>query len=299
MSAPRFSIEQDGTHRAGITGVCVIGAGTMGHGIAQVIAATGVLTRLHDISAEAIERGLAAVRSNLDKGVSRGKVSEAQRQLTLDNLRGSADLADAVAGVDLLIEAVPELPDLKRRIFAAAAQHTGPQTLFATNTSSIPLAQLVGSVPDPSRFIGMHFFNPVHIQPLLEVVRAEQTSEATLDAVLELAARMGKDPIVVRDSPGFASSRLGLALGLEAIRMLEEGVASAADIDKAMQLGYRHPMGPLKLTDLIGLDVRLAIAETLAREIDAVRFAPPQLLRDLVAQGKLGKKSGAGFYDYA
>jgi 3-hydroxybutyryl-CoA dehydrogenase len=144
----------------------------------------------------------------------------------------------------------------------------------------------------------MHFFNPVHIQPLLEIVRTAETADATLDAVLELARRMGKEPIVVRDVAGFASSRLGLALGLEAIRMVQEGVASAADIDKAMELGYRHPMGPLKLTDLVGLDVRLAIAETLAREIDPVRFAPPQLLRDLVAAGKLGKKSGEGFYRY-
>ena len=284
----------DGT----IQQVCVIGAGTMGHGIAQVIASTGTAVCLHDVSQDAIDAGLAKVRANLHKGVARGKVSAEQQAVTLTHLRGSASLQDAVAGVDLVIEAVPERVPLKRLIFEAVAQHVAPTTIFATNTSSIPLASLVDVLPDPGKFVGMHFFNPVHIQPLLEVVNAEGTDEATLDAVLDLAGRMGKDPIVVRDSPGFASSRLGLALGLEAIRMLEEGVASAADIDKAMQLGYRHPMGPLKLTDLVGLDVRLAIAETLAREIDPVRFKPPQLLRDLVAAGKLGKKSGEGFYSY-
>ncbi|MCO4760661.1 MAG: 3-hydroxyacyl-CoA dehydrogenase family protein [Myxococcales bacterium] len=278
--------------------VCVIGAGTMGHGIAQVIAMTGARTCLHDVSGEAIDRGLAKVRANLDKGVARGKVDEAVLKTTLQALRGDVDLAAAVGNADLIIEAVPELPDLKKRIFRSVAAHSKPGAIFASNTSSIPLARLAEAVPDPARFIGMHFFNPVHIQPLLELVRATTTSDETLDAIVSLAKAMGKDPIVVADSPGFASSRLGLALGLEAIRMLEEGVASAADIDKAMQLGYRHPMGPLKLTDLIGLDVRLAIAETLAAEIDATRFAPPPLLRKLVAEGKLGKKSGEGFYRY-
>ncbi len=278
--------------------VCVIGAGTMGHGIAQVSAAAGAATVLFDIDADAVARGLAKVRANLDKGVARGKVTDATRAVALDRLRGSTALADAVSDADLVIEAVPELPALKRQIFADVAAHAPAGAILATNTSSIPLSRLVDAVPDAARFVGLHFFNPVHIQPLLEVVRAAETSERTLDAVLAFAASLGKDPIVVRDSPGFASSRLGLALGLEAMRMFEEGVASAADIDKAMTLGYRHPMGPLKLTDLVGLDVRLAIAETLAREIDPVRFAPPQVLRDLVAAGKLGKKSGEGFYTY-
>ena len=157
---------------------------------------------------------------------------------------------------------------------------------------------MADALPRPERFVGLHFFNPVHIQSLLEVVQAAQTSAATVELALAFARRLGKTPIVVRDVAGFASSRLGLALGLEAMRMLEEGVASAADIDTAMKLGYRHPMGPLELTDLVGLDVRLGIAETLAREIDGVRFAPPQVLRDLVAAGRLGRKTGAGFYEY-
>jgi 3-hydroxybutyryl-CoA dehydrogenase len=193
---------------------------------------------------------------------------------------------------------VPERVELKRALFAAAAAAAGAGCVLATNTSSIPLRELVSALPDAGRFCGMHFFNPVHIQKLVEVVRAADTSDATIDAAVAFARAMGKEPIVVADVAGFASSRLGLALGLEAIRMLEEGVASAADIDKAMALGYRHPMGPLALTDLVGLDVRLHIAETLAAEIDAVRFAPPALLRRLVAEGKLGRKSGEGFYRY-
>jgi 3-hydroxybutyryl-CoA dehydrogenase len=278
--------------------VCVVGAGTMGHGIAQVAAMAGCSVRLHDISEEAIAAGLAKVRANLEKGVKRGKVEQAVADRALANLRGAHDVADAAASADLIIEAAPERIDLKRRIFATFAPYAGPHTLFASNTSSIPLSKIIDVVPDPSRFCGMHFFNPVHIQPLLEIVAAEQTSDAVIDEVVAFAQRLGKQAIVVKDSPGFASSRLGLALGLEAIRMLEEGVASAADIDAAMTLGYRHPMGPLKLTDLVGLDVRLAIAETLAAEIDPVRFAPPQLLRDLVAAGKHGRKSGEGFYKY-
>ncbi len=278
--------------------VCVIGAGTMGHGIAQVAAAAGLDTVLHDIDGLRIDEALRKVRANLDKGVARGKVTVETRATALANLRGEVDVSVAVVGADLVVEAVPEDRSLKRRVLAGCVAHTPAGAIYATNTSSLPLSSLVEAVPRPDRFIGLHFFNPVHIQPLLEVVVTAQTSDETLDACLALASSMGKDPIVVRDSPGFASSRLGLALGLEAIRMLEEEVASAADIDKAMQLGYRHPMGPLKLTDLIGLDVRLAIAETLASEIDPVRFAPPRLLRDLVAAGKLGRKTGEGFYRY-
>jgi 3-hydroxybutyryl-CoA dehydrogenase len=278
--------------------VVVIGAGTMGHGIAHVAAAAGCTVFLNDVTAEAVANGLERLRHNLDVGVQKGKVTEADRDATWRRLQGEPDLRVAASQADLIIEAVPEHVELKHAVFRTAAETAPREALWASNTSSIPVTSLAPVLPDPSRLCGMHFFNPVHIQPLLEIVRTAETADATLDAVLELARRMGKEPIVVRDVAGFASSRLGLALGLEAIRMVQEGVASAADIDKAMELGYRHPMGPLKLTDLVGLDVRLAIAETLAREIDPVRFAPPQLLRDLVAAGKLGKKSGEGFYRY-
>lgn len=276
----------------------VVGAGTMGHGIAQVLAAAGCEVWLSDATAAAAQAGIDRIAANLDQGVARAKITPAQRAATLACLHAEADLRVATHDADLIIEAVPEDPDLKRRLLAALSALAPATAILATNTSSIPLRSLVPAVIGAERFVGLHFFNPVPLQPLLEVVRADATAPETLARVLALAARIGKEPIVVRDVAGFASSRLGLALGLEAMRMLEEGVASAADIDTAMRLGYRHPMGPLQLTDLIGLDVRLAIADTLAREIDAVRFAAPQLLRDLVAAGKLGKKSGEGFYRY-
>lgn len=278
--------------------VTVVGAGAMGHGIAQVAAAAGFDVCLSDVTQAAVDHGLARIADNLDRALAKGKINERERDDLLAHLHGEPDLRIAASQADLLIEAVPENADLKRDVFRRAAETAPVHAIFATNTSSIPLGQLVAAVPNGERFVGLHFFNPVHLQPLLEIVRAGSTSEDTLQAALEFATRVGKDPIVVRDVAGFASSRLGIALGLEAIRMVEEGVASAADIDKAMELGYRHPMGPLKLTDLVGLDVRLAIAETLAREIDPQRFAPPKLLRELVAAGKLGKKSGEGFYKY-
>ncbi len=278
--------------------VIVIGAGTMGHGIAHVCAAAGCEVWLNDVSAAAIDAGLAKIQQNLAVGVQKGKLTQKAADATRARLHGEPDLRVAASLADLVVEAAPENIELKRRIFQTVTETLPANALLASNTSSIPLRLLTAGLARPDRFLGLHFFNPVHIQPLLEVVRAESTSDAALASALEFARRIGKEPIVVRDVAGFASSRLGLALGLEAIRMLQEGVASAADIDKAMELGYRHPMGPLKLTDLVGLDVRLAIAETLAREIDPVRFAPPQLLRDLVAAGKLGKKSGEGFYKY-
>jgi 3-hydroxybutyryl-CoA dehydrogenase len=276
----------------------VLGAGTMGHGIAQVAALCGIATRLYDVDAARVEDGLAKVRANFDKGVERGKVEPAARDAALARLGGGTDLAAALAGTQVVVEAVPEKLELKRELFAALGRQCGPEVLFATNTSALPISQIAAAARDPGRVVGMHFFNPVHIMKLVEVVRAEQSSEAAVACAMALARRMGKEPITVKDSPGFASSRLGLVIGLEAMRMLEEGVASAEDIDKAMVLGYGFPMGPLELTDLVGLDVRLSIAEHLAREVSE-RFAPPAVLRDKVRRGELGKKSGRGFYDWA
>lgn len=280
---------------ARIQTACVLGAGTMGHGIAHVLAAAGIATRLYDVADAAVQSGLAKVRANLDKGVEKGKVSASERDATLARLSGATDLATAARGVDVAIEAVPEKLELKRSLFAQLGKLCGPSTLLATNTSSLSISAIAASAAHPERVVGMHFFNPVHIMKLVEVVRAEQSSDDAVRAALALSTRIGKEPIDVRDAPGFASSRLGIAIGMEAIRMVEENVASAADIDKAMTLGYGFPMGPLRLTDLVGLDVRLAIAEYLAGELGP-RFAPPQLLRDMVARGELGKKSGRGFY---
>jgi 3-hydroxybutyryl-CoA dehydrogenase len=274
---------------------CVLGAGTMGHGIAHVLAAAGITTRLYDVVDAAVQSGLAKVRTNLDKGVEKGKVTAADRDATLARLSGATDLAAAARGVDVVIEAVPEKLELKRSLFTQLGQLCGPGTLLATNTSSLSISSIAAAAAFPERVVGMHFFNPVHLMKLVEVVRAEQSSDDAVRTALALSARIGKEPIDVRDAPGFASSRLGIAIGMEAIRMVEENVASAADIDKAMTLGYGFPMGPLRLTDLVGLDVRLAIAEYLAGELGP-RFEPPQLLRDMVARGELGKKSGRGFY---
>jgi 3-hydroxybutyryl-CoA dehydrogenase len=276
----------------------VIGAGTMGHGIAQAAASSGIDVLLHDVSPEAIERGLADVRSSLMRGIEKGRITPAQKIAVLQRLHAAPDLERAVARADVVVEAVPESLELKRRVFREVDAVAPPDALLASNTSSLSISRIAEATTRPDRVVGMHFFNPVPAMPLVEVVRGDRTSESTLSRAVACVAALGKEAIVVRDSPGFASSRLGLALGLEAMRMLEQGVASAEDIDKAMTLGYRHPMGPLRLTDLIGLDVRLAIAEHLHRELGEEAFRPPEILRRLVAEGRLGKKSGRGFYEW-
>lgn len=282
-----------------ISTVAVIGAGTMGHGIAQVAAAAGFETRLYDVRADLVEAGLTKVRANLDGGVAKGKVTEAQRTATLAALRGESDLQAAVTGADIVVEAVPEKLALKQELFTKVAAHVAATAVLATNTSSLSVTAIAAGLPHPERVIGTHFFNPVHVMKLLEIVVGQQTAPEVLAAVQAWGAKLGKDCIVVRDSPGFATSRLGLVIGLEAIRMVEEKVASAEDIDKAMCLGYGFPMGPLKLTDLVGLDVRLNIAEYLAANLQqGDHFRPPALLREMVAAGKLGKKSGEGFYKW-
>ena len=278
--------------------VAVLGAGTMGHGIAQICAAAGCDVRLFDVDADAVSAGAERVRTNLDKGIARGKVTEDERDRTLARISTGTVIADAVGEADLVIEAAPESMELKAKIFAEVDGAAPDHAILASNTSSLSIGEIAGAVSDPSRFVGMHFFNPVHIMKLVEVVWGPETSDATRDAAVAFAVRLGKEPIVVRDAPGFASSRLGIVLGMEAIRMVEQGVASPEDIDKAMQLGYRHPMGPLKLTDLVGLDIRLGIAEYLHDKLASDAFEPPALLRSMVAEGRLGKKSGRGFYDW-
>jgi 3-hydroxybutyryl-CoA dehydrogenase len=278
--------------------VLVIGAGTMGHGIAQVAAASGFDVELHDVAENLIEKGLAAVRVNLDRGIEKGKLTEEQRDATLARLRAAPELEQAASMADLVVEAVPESLDLKQRIMTRLDGVCPAEAILASNTSSLSIAAIAETTRRPQRVVGMHFFNPVHLMPLLEIVRAQRTSDATVESAVACARTMGKEPIVVTDTPGFASSRLGLVLGLEAMRMLEQGVASAEDIDKAMTLGYRHPMGPLRLTDLVGLDVRLAIAEYLYGELGSDSFKAPEILKRMVAEGKLGKKSGRGFYEW-
>lgn len=277
--------------------IAVIGTGTMGRGIAYLAAVAGYDTVLHDSDAAALDAARASIDSTLAKGVEKKKIAEADAHAAIERLQMIGDLEPAVHDADLIIEAVPENFDLKKDLFAQADLFCAEEAILASNTSSISITKLASNVERRDRFVGMHFFNPPHAMKLIELVRGERTSEATMEQVRGVAEKMGKTPIVVSDSPGFATSRLGVAIGLEAMRTLEEGIASAADIDRAMELGYNHPMGPLRLTDLVGLDVRLGIAEYLAATLGP-RFEPPQILRDMVRDGKLGKKSGRGFYEW-
>ncbi|MEM7199488.1 MAG: 3-hydroxyacyl-CoA dehydrogenase family protein [Planctomycetota bacterium] len=279
--------------------VTVIGAGTMGAGIAQVCAAAGSAVALADVNREVLDRAIAGISAFLDKGIAKGKATPDDKDRVLTGIQLTEDVAGAMAEADLVIEAVPEKLELKRDLFAKAAASAPAACVLATNTSSLSLAEIFAGIPGPERCLGTHFFNPPPIMALLEVVRPASAAEATVQRVLDYARELGKDPIVVRDSPGFATSRLGVALGLEAIRMIEEDVASPEDIDKALVLGYRHPMGPLRLTDLVGLDVRMAIADYLREKLNSPAFEVPQLMRDMVARGELGKKSGRGFYDWS
>ena len=276
--------------------VAVLGAGTMGAGIAQVCAQAGSTVVLQDITDEFVQKGLGRIRDFLQKGVEKGKVTAQQRDDVLARISLTTDRVAAGKSATLVVEAVPEKLDLKNGLFRELGAVVAKDCVLASNTSSLSLSKVFAGVAGPERCIGMHFFNPVPLMSLLELVRTDATSQATIEAVTGYGKLLGKEPILVVDSPGFASSRLGVCLGLEAIRMLESGVASAEDIDKAMVLGYGHPMGPLKLTDLVGLDVRLAIADYLTKELDHPGFRAPELMRRMVAEGKLGKKTGQGFY---
>lgn len=269
----------------------------MGHGIAQVAAAAGFRVLLNDVDRESLARGVAAITRNLDKGIQLAKLTEDDRDRTLQHIRGTTNLNECAAA-DLIIEAAPEKLELKKQVLRELESASDNPFIFASNTSSLSITEVASSSKRPEAVIGMHFFNPVHIMRLLEIVVGQKTGDEAVQTVAAVGRKMRKEPIVVKDVPGFASSRLGVALGLEAMRMFEQGVASVQDIDTAMELGYNHPMGPLKLTDLVGLDVRLNIAEYLHRELGSETFRPPDVLRRMVSEGKLGKKTGQGFYDW-
>jgi 3-hydroxybutyryl-CoA dehydrogenase len=275
----------------------VLGAGTMGHGIAQVAAAAGYAVIMRDVNPEALARGVQSIERNLTKGIQLGKISEQDRDEILQRIHGTTRLEE-ISAADLVIEAAPENLELKQSLLREAEALVDRDCIFATNTSSLSISEVAAVSSRPEDVVGMHFFNPVHIMRLVEIVVGKQTSREATATVREVATRMKKEAIIVRDVPGFASSRLGVTLGLEAMRMVEQGVASAQDIDKAMELGYKHPMGPLRLTDLVGLDVRLHIAEYLHGKLGSETFRPPDILRRLVSEGKLGKKSGEGFYKW-
>jgi 3-hydroxybutyryl-CoA dehydrogenase len=275
----------------------VIGAGTMGHGIAQVAAGAGYKVLLRDVDRDSLASGIQAIERNLAKGIQLGKLTEDDRDSTLQHIRGTTKLEE-IANADLIVEAAPERLDLKQDLLREVESLSNKAFIFATNTSSLSITEIAKASERPQNVVGMHFFNPVHLMRLVEIVVGKATGDDTVVAVEQVSRRLRKEPIVVRDVPGFASSRLGVALGLEAMRMLEQGVASAKDIDTAMELGYNHPMGPLKLTDHVGLDIRLNIAEYLYRELGSETFRPPEVLRQMVKEGKLGKKTGQGFYNW-
>jgi len=275
--------------------VVVVGAGTMGRGIAQVSAAAGYETHLYDVDAAVVTAAVQRIGASMQRRVDKGKMSADERHATLERLHGSDDVVTAAAGADIVVEAVPESMDLKVAVLGQVKDAAGEGAILASNTSSLSITEIGRRLDAGARTIGAHFFNPPPAMPLLELVRGLHTSDETLSWCRQFAKRLGKTPIVVNDTPGFATSRLGVAIGAEAIRMLEAGVASVEDIDRAMELGYRHPMGPLKLSDLVGLDVRLAILEHLHREIGE-QFRPPSLLRQMVRAGWVGKKAGRGFY---
>lgn len=271
--------------------LAVLGAGTMGRGIAQVAVRAGFPTTLVDVDQSVLDAAREAIERRLDR--------EAGGATPRGALTLSTDLDAAVAGVAAVIEAVPEVDELKADVYRRLARFAPAEALLASNTSTMSISRLAGFAATPARVIGMHFFNPAHRMALVEIVVGEQTSEQTRAEAVELAGTLGKDPIVVADTPGFVTSRLGLLLGNEAMRLVEDKVASAADVDKALRLGYRHPMGPLELADLVGLDARLNNVRSMYRQSGLESYRPPALLERLVAAGRLGRKTGSGFYRYA
>ena len=277
--------------------VAIIGAGTMGRGIAYSSALAGYRTILEDVSDSVLQQGLEYIRRALDEGIARGKVSEDQKQKSLAALQTSRSVQDSCREAELIIEAVPEEMETKLEIFTILDKFAKPGAILASNTSSLSITEMAAITFRAESCIGMHFFNPVQKMKLLEIVRGLDTSEQTVSACAEVGRRMGKEVVVVRESPGFVTSRINAMIGNEAFYMLQEGVATAADIDKALKLGLNHPMGPFELVDLVGLDVRLSILQHLHRTLGE-KYRPCPLLEQYVKAGRLGRKSGRGVFDY-
>jgi 3-hydroxybutyryl-CoA dehydrogenase len=277
--------------------IAVLGAGTMGHGIAHAALAAGFDTRLFDVSAPALDKGRLAVEEIVARGVELGKLAAGDARLALSRLTTTTDIAEALGDADLVIEAAPERIDVKLRLFADIERLAPGRTVIASNTSALSINELAGGLADPRRVAGMHFFNPVHKMKLIEIVQALESSAATLEAIGDVARRMGKETVLVRESPGFITTRVNASIGNEAFYMLLEGVASARDIDKALKLGLNHPMGPFELVDLVGLDTRLSILEYLHRSLGE-KYRPCPLLVQYVKAGRLGRKVGRGVFDY-
>ena len=280
--------------------ISVFGAGTMGHGIAQIMAQQGYKVLLGDVRQELLDTALERVKRSLQKLAEKGKIGQDEVEGTLSMITGTIDIKELAKDADFVIEAIPEKLDAKKGLIKQLDEVCREETVFATNTSTLSITELASVTERPKKFIGMHFFNPVPLMNIVEIVKGLLTSDETTEITRKLVLKLGKEPIIVKDSPGFASSRLGLALFLEASRMLEEGVASAADIDKAMRLGYGHRMGPFETCDLVGLDARLNNINAVYEATRDPAWKPPQLLKQLVSAGYLGKKPGSkgGYYTY-
>ena len=280
--------------------ISVFGAGTMGHGIAQIMAQQGYKVLLGDVRQELLDTALERVKRSLQKLAEKGKIGLGEVEGTLAMITGTIDIKELAKDADFVIEAIPEKLDAKKGLFKQLDEVCREETIFATNTSTLSITELASVTERPKKFIGMHFFNPVPLMNIVEIVKGLLTSDETTEITRKLVLKLGKEPIIVKDSPGFASSRLGVALFLEASRMLEEGVASAADIDKAMRLGYGHRMGPFETCDLVGLDARLNNINAVYEATRDPAWKPPQLLKQLVSAGYLGKKPGSkgGYYTY-
>ena len=278
--------------------ICVVGAGVMGSGIAQVCAQAGFPVNMYDIKQEFIDKGLNNIKGNLKRSVEKGKISQDEADKILGRITTTIDLKQAAKDVDFVIEAAPENMEIKKQVFKDLDEFTPKNAILASNTSSLSITEIASATKRPEKVVGMHFFNPAPVMKLVEVVKGHLTSQETVETVKELAKKLGKTPVECKDSPGFIANRICVPMINEAITALQEGIASKEDIDLAVKLGYNHPMGPLELADLIGLDIILAIMETYYKEFNDPKYRPATLLKQMVRAGLLGRKTGKGFYQY-
>ena len=281
-----------------INQVTVIGSGTMGRGIAYISALGGFKTILQDVSPEMLKSAITIIQANLQKAVERNLISGGEATAAIDNLVQESNLEKAVAGTDFVIEAIPEKIDLKTALYSELDKRCPSTTIFASNTSSLSVTEMAAVVSRPNQFIGMHFFNPVHKMKLVEIVRGLETDESTIQLTKAVAEKMGKETVVIKESPGFITSRINAMIGNEAFYMLQEGISTPEEIDKALKLGLNHPMGPFEMVDLVGLDTRLSILKFLHQTLGE-KYRPCPLLERYVKAGRLGRKSGKGVYDYS